>query len=409
MEPSNVTTTLLEVEEAQLDCRKRKRHTRGCLEYELYETENNYKLFKELDSQTYEISPSDAFIVEYPCPREVFAGQYRDRVVHHLIIRRKNSQFEKVFIDASYSCRIGKGTLYGIKDTYEQIKIASDNFRKKVYIVKGDFTSCFMRISKDLMLQILKDFTDNPWEDWLWRKIVLNKPQDYCILKSPADRWNNFPRHKSLFGTDGMPIGNLTSQILVNLYLTIFDWWAIVYKGIIGYGRYVDDFFAIFETAGEAQQFIKDCSCMLSVLNMSLHPNKIKIITSDVGFEFIGAYIKPHRIYVTKRTVSKFSERMHELQDADIGEWYPTLNSYLGYLSQFKSYRIRWKIIRHFKFVHKYGYFNVDLTKFTPFKDYQDLVGCKKSKFTKYEYECLGGYQRWRDQVVHNLSDRKSA
>lgn len=48
---------------------------------------------------------SIAFVVEKPTKREIFAGDFRDRVVHHLIFNKINRVLEKDFIHDSYSCR----------------------------------------------------------------------------------------------------------------------------------------------------------------------------------------------------------------------------------------------------------------------------------------------------------------
>lgn len=120
--------------------------------------------------------------------------------------------------------------------------------------------------------------------------------------------------------------------------------------------------------------------------------------------ELFYEHIKPHRIYSTKRTVSKFSETLFKSCDDDLTCWFGSINSYLGYLAQFKSYRIRYKIIKHFDYLHNWGYFNDDLTKFIPYKDFQHLVNVHKSKYTKFEWLMLGHYSTWRHQTIIRLN-----
>jgi retron-type reverse transcriptase len=391
--PNCSSPDFLETEEAQLECRKRKRSTMGFMYYNLNETENTYVLYTELNERTYEISPSDVFIVKKPVPREVFAGQYRDRVVHHLVMRRKMAEIEERFIPSSYSCRVGMGTKYGVDDAYEQLQRATDNFSKEVFIVKGDLTSCFMRVDKHILMNMLNEILCSDWERWIFGKIIYNRPQDYCILKSPVRDWLNFPPHKSLFGTDGMPIGNLTSQILVNFYLSMLDRWALAYPHILGYGRYVDDFFAIFGSREEAQQFLTEATDVLAPLNMALNFKKIRIYSSKFGFDFIGAYIKPHRIYVTHRTIKTFNEWCWKMHDKDITLWFAPLNSYLGYLSNFSCRRMRIRALEHWNF-GDWGYFDENYTKFTPYKEHQQRVGCKKSKKSQYIRFMTPDYKR---------------
>ena len=118
--------TIEEIYDAYYDCRKRKRSKRSSIKYELnYEVEN-HKLWKELNTQTYEIGYSLAFCVTRPKLREVFAADFRDRIVHHLIMLKFLPLFESEMIDDSYNCRKGKGSLYGVNRVQSFIEKVSD-------------------------------------------------------------------------------------------------------------------------------------------------------------------------------------------------------------------------------------------------------------------------------------------
>ena len=104
-----------EIFEAYYSCRANKRNTANAIAFEVDYEENLVQLCKELDDSTYKIGRSIAFVVDKPVTREIFAADFRDRVVHHLIIGKLNLLFEKQFIHDSYSCRVGKGTHFGIQ------------------------------------------------------------------------------------------------------------------------------------------------------------------------------------------------------------------------------------------------------------------------------------------------------
>ena len=99
---------------AYYECRKNKRNKTGALQFEVDLEKNLVELWEEINSGTWEPRPSTVFIVEKPVIREIFAAAFRDRIIHHLVIGRLNSLFEKSFIYDSYSCRKGKGTHFGI-------------------------------------------------------------------------------------------------------------------------------------------------------------------------------------------------------------------------------------------------------------------------------------------------------
>ena len=113
------------------DCIKKKRDTVNAINFEVNDNEKLESLYLELNSMTYTIGQSITFVLcdDHNIPRrEVFAADFKDRIVHHLLIRRLEKYIEKYhYINDSYSCRIGKGTLYGAKRCQEQLAIASEN------------------------------------------------------------------------------------------------------------------------------------------------------------------------------------------------------------------------------------------------------------------------------------------
>ncbi|MBT7037755.1 hypothetical protein HN974_02910, partial [bacterium] len=80
-----------------------------------------------------------------------FAASFRDRIVHHLIYDYINPIFERSFINDSYSCRIDKGTSYGIKRLDHFIRACSENYKKDCYVLKLDLKGYFMSINKKIL------------------------------------------------------------------------------------------------------------------------------------------------------------------------------------------------------------------------------------------------------------------
>lgn len=143
--------SLEEVEEAYFDCRKHKRYSRGALEYEMRYELNNYELWRDLNDMTYEIGVSIGFCVTRPKLREVFAAAFRDRVVHHIIMRKFLRLFEAQMIDDSYNCRVGKGVLYGVNRIRQQIETVSESYSKECWVLRCDLSGFFMSIDRDIL------------------------------------------------------------------------------------------------------------------------------------------------------------------------------------------------------------------------------------------------------------------
>ena len=102
--------TLENIYRAFMQCRKRKRRTINALIFEENLEENLVALHHELNNGSYHPGAYQAFLVEKPKRREIFAADFRDRVVHHILVHHLEKKWEPIFIYDSYACRQEKGT-----------------------------------------------------------------------------------------------------------------------------------------------------------------------------------------------------------------------------------------------------------------------------------------------------------
>ncbi len=128
--------SLEEVIEAYYECRHNKRNTLNQLRFEMDFEHELIDLWQDLNEHRYEPRRSIAFIVDRPVKREIFAADFRDRVVHHLIARRIYPLLEKQFLTDSYSTQKGKGTLFGVKRVEQHIKDCSYDYTRDCWIMK---------------------------------------------------------------------------------------------------------------------------------------------------------------------------------------------------------------------------------------------------------------------------------
>ena len=94
---------------AYRQCRRHKRGTMNAMRFERNLEENMVALHEELSAGTYRPGRSVAFLIEKPKRREIFAADFRDRVVHHILVGYLEPKWERRFIHDSYACRKGKG------------------------------------------------------------------------------------------------------------------------------------------------------------------------------------------------------------------------------------------------------------------------------------------------------------
>ena len=371
--------SLEEVIEAYYDCRRRKRNTINALQFEVDYERHCINLWQELNTHTYKPRRSIAFVVEHPVKREIFAADFRDRVVHHLIARRIYPLLEAQFHHDSYSTQKGKGTLYGIQRVEQHLRECSEGYTKECYIMKLDISGYFMSISKQRLYDCIRQFLkgrypeqDMPMLLFMLRKTIFNRPEKGCILKMPRSRWHGLPRNKSLFGSDGskgLPIGNLTSQLLALLLLDPLDHLITEEWGVPHYGRYVDDMVLIHPSKEHLLMVRRRIASWLQERELLLHPKKMYLQHYAKGVMFVGGMIKPGRKYLSHRTMGRLYAKIHYynqiLEDSDIvrkqqiEDMVATVNSYLGMMRHYDA-------IQQFKRVlkrvspqwYRYAYFS---------------------------------------------------
>lgn len=355
------------------DCCKHKKMSSQCVMYRLSWHEDLLYLAREVYERTYHPTTSTCFIVTRPKLREVFAANFRDRIVQHWLCLRLEPLFEERFIEqgnVSYNCRKGFGTFACINQIVQDTKAVSNNYTQEAWYAQFDIQGFFMSIDCEVLLKYLLPFIKEKWGYWdrtpyegdlelvLWltEVIVRHRPQDDCIRKGNIKLWHYLPKKKSLFYTKpmrGEPIGNLTSQLFANFYMSVFDEWAVseAKKRGATYRRFVDDFEFTCKTKADAIFFRTASREQLRyLLNIRMHPDKVYIQEVKKGIKIVGGVIKPGRTYLLNRTVSGFIEATKRLEasckscnKADIKQDIKSINSYMGFLIHHQTYAIRRK------------------------------------------------------------------
>ncbi|MEA3398227.1 MAG: RNA-directed DNA polymerase [Patescibacteria group bacterium] len=373
--------------QAYYDTRRNKRNKPDAIRFEMDYERNLLALADEILAGKYEPGPSTCFIVDKPVKREIFAASFRDRVVHHLIYNYINPIFEPRFINDAYSCRAGKGTAYGIKRLDHFIRSCSENYKKECYILKLDIKGYFMSINRNILYNKIKIIIEREYErkresnflppfKWLielMHKIIFHDPTKNCFIKGRRDDWAGLPKSKSLFSARqncGLPIGNLTSQLFGNIYLNAFDHFVKGALGIRYYGRYVDDMVFVHYDKRHLKAVILEIKDYLErEPRLELHERKICLQHFIKGVKFLGAFIKPYRIYIDKRTKGNFYARIrawnnllaagkNELDDERTKNIIAAANAYLGLMKHYQAARLRRKMLNYFSF-YFWNYFYI--------------------------------------------------
>ena len=374
---------------AYLDARRHKRNKPYQLRFEANLRHNITYLCDALMRRDYRALPSDCFIITEPKKREVFAAHFRDRVVHHLYYNYTHRLFERTFIHDCYSCIKGRGTHFGINRLRQHVISESRNYTRPCHVLKMDIRGYFMSINRQRLLEIslaslenmaghkVGKYRNTLWADvvdmdflrYLTREIVLLDPTKDCRIIGKPSEWAGLPREKSLFHSPkgcGLPIGNLTSQLYSNVYLNEFDQFMKRQMHCTHYGRYVDDFYVVGHDRAWLESLVKPASGFLAErLGLTINDGKTEILPVERGIEFLGGFVLPHRVYISRGTLLRMDEKLFALeQSTDRDHIAKALNSYCGVLSHWDSFNVRQlMLLKRHRFTD-YGMFDLDVRHF---------------------------------------------
>jgi len=161
--------------------------------------DNIFPLHRDLANHTYQHGGYQAFKINDPKPRDIHKATVRDRLLHHAIYRILYPFFEKTFISDSYSRQINKGTHKAINRFRKFVYKVSKNNTQTCWVLKCDIKQFFANIDHDILTNILREYI--PDED---------------ITELLKDVIGSFSSEKE--EGVGLPLGNLTSQLFVNIY-----------------------------------------------------------------------------------------------------------------------------------------------------------------------------------------------
>lgn len=272
------------------------------------------QLHYELKNKTYSHGSYTHFRINDPKPRDIHKASVRDRLVHHAIYRVLYPYFDKKFIDHSYSCRKEKGTHRALFAFEKMARKVGKNHTKTVWVLKCDIRKFFASIDHTILREILKKHIQD--EDVLW------------LLENVIDSFSQ-----------GLPLGNLTSQLLVNVYMNEFDQYIKHNLKAKNYIRYADDFVILSQNKSELTKIVRYIEPFLEhELKLKLHPNKVFIATFSSGVDFLGWVHFPNHRVLRKSTEKRMFRKVMD------GSKHETIQSYLGMLGWGNGKKLQGKI-----------------------------------------------------------------
>ena len=359
--------------EAESNCWKNKKDNPAAVKYH-YNLKPLFTLKDALYDSTYKPKNCMCFIIHTPLPREVFASQYEDRIVHHLVAPFIYEVADTVHRNNGDICHGNRKNHSALSAAFQ----VQQNMRKypNGVVASMDITGFFMSISRQKSFEVFKEFCEQytPKEytekeiEFMLRLIYLllqNDPTDNCIRNSPIEEWSKIRKDKTLFGKIGvgLPIGNFYSQLIANLLASI--WGSSIQKLNLQctVTQFVDDACFVADSMKTMRIIRKQSFKILDSIGLKLHLKKFYIQPVHHGVRFCGRVIFTDRMYTINRTIHNCEYAIHKyMQNITLENAKKLLcsfNSYTGlmcYCNEYKNQVRLSKIIEESKY-SKWLYF----------------------------------------------------
>lgn len=299
-----------------------KRNKADVQEFSLHLMDNILQLHNGLANGSYQHGPYEEFHIADPKPRLIHKASVRDRLLHHAVYRILYPFFDQTFIADSYSCRNEKGTHRALERFLRMSNQVGHNNHRTVWVLKCDVRKFFASIDQQKLLAILRQYIPD-------HRII-------ALLQNIIESFSISPGR-------GLPLGNLTSQLLVNVYMNGFDQFVKHDLRVKEYIRYADDFVLLSANHHQVELLLPEIRQFLErELKLSLHPNKVSITSLASGIDFLGWIHFPHHRVL--RTATR-NGMFRKLQASPVPE---TLQSYLGLLQHGNTHDLEKEVLNQY-------------------------------------------------------------
>lgn len=294
-----------------LEFRNGKKKKTDVADFSLSLSRNIFRLRDEILNGNYSHGGYMFFQIREPKLRDIHKATVRDRIVHHAIYRALYPYFDRFFIYDSYSCRLDKGTHRALNRFQTFVRKEGLNSTKTVWVLRGDIRKCFASIDHIILKSIIGRHISCPKISYVIHSVI-----------------NSFPK--------GIPLGNLTSQLFVNIYLNELDQYVKRILKVSRYIRYADDFVIFSKDKNWLESLIPKIKLFLiENLKLDLHPDKISIKTINSGVDFLGW------VHFEKYRILRSSTRMKMYQTIFTDTKPKIVASYFGLLNYGNTYKIK--------------------------------------------------------------------
>lgn len=277
---------------------------------------NLSKLLVTVWDGSYQPLPYVEFVVFEPKERIIHAPRYPDKIVQHMVNNVLAPFFARRFIFDSYACIQRKGNQRAVKRIQYGLRQSLQQYGTGAYVVKIDISKFFYSIDRECLKAIIAKY------------IHCYATQDllFTIIDSSP-------------GNVGLPLGNLTSQLLANVYMNELDQYCKRQLRCRHYIRYADDIFVVCTDKASALLILDKIRCFCETqLRLTAHPYKSGIQPITQPLAALGFKISPKRITLKRSTKVRIEKQLRRIQgnqysDIELIQLEQQINGWLNFAS----------------------------------------------------------------------------
>jgi len=316
---------------------------------------NIITILMALKNENYKFGKYRIFMIKDPKYRIVMSENIPDKLVNHLVSKYiLLPALEPKLIDTNIATRIGKGSSYGFETFISYVKKLQPR-KEEIYVLKIDISKYFYNIDHEILMELLRKYIKEEKTLRLLKIIIDTSDEEYVnkfvnhIKKLNIDkiRASNLSRKEKEIKIaqieslptyqkgKGLPIGNMTSQILAIFYMNDVDHFIKEKLKAKYYIRYMDDLLILDTDKEKLKKYFELIKVEIEKLKLTVN-KKSNIFTMSHGVGFLGYVFKLKNgkimIRYNNQTIRRITRKLKKLKDHDFDKFKKSKGSYFGYL-----------------------------------------------------------------------------
>ena len=324
------------------------------IRFSLNLNENLMDILTKLYKGKYVFNKYRIFLIREPKYRLIMSECIEDKIVNHLFSNELIKSLERSLIDNNVATRKNKGSKLAYEKFIKSVNKLMYN-SKDIYVLKLDISKYFYNINHEILMEmvmekikdkkalcLLKEILDTTNKSYVnkeIREVIYKEKERVKILniskeekKKLYSELDKIPTYRKGYG---LPIGNMSSQILAVFFLNKVDHFIKEVLKCKNYIRYMDDLVIVDIDYDKLKEYKKIITKEIEKYDLKVN-EKSSIFKLRSGVNFFGYNFKINKkliIKYRKDTIKRVNKKIINLFLYDISYLFRSFGSYKGYLS----------------------------------------------------------------------------